>query len=226
MWSYLKEQAKSNMVLKKLYYSIFSIMFGHNKEKISGIGNEVSFAIGYKKRCNIYILGNRNKIVVGEECNLKNLSIVIYGDDNCVVIGKKCIFDSARIHVEDNNNSVVIGDRTTIQKNTELACIEGCELIIGQDCMLSSDISLRTGDSHSIITTDGKRINLSKNVYIGNHVWIGMRALVMKGSKILDNSIIGAGSLVTGKFSQKNIMLAGNPAKKIKENVDWKRERI
>ena len=92
--------------------------------------------------------------------------------------------------------------------------------------MLSSDISLRTGDSHSIITTDGKRINLSKNVYIGNHVWIGMRALVMKGSKILDNSIIGAGSLVTGKFSQKNIMLAGNPAKKIKENVDWKRERI
>lgn len=226
MWIYLKEQIKRNALLKKLYYSILSIIFGHNKEKIQGTGNEVSFAIGYKKNCNIHILGNRNKIVVGKDCNLKKLSIVIYGDDNCVVIGKKCICDSARIHIEDNNNSVVIGDRTTIQKNTELACIEGCELIVGEDCMFSSDISLRTGDSHSVITMDGKRTNQSKSVYIGNHVWIGMRALVMKGSKIQDNSIIGAQSFVTGKFSQTHIMLAGSPAKVIKENIDWKRERI
>ncbi len=226
MWRCLKDKVKRSILLKNLYYSLFSIIFGHNKKKFQGIGNEVSFAIGYKERCSIQVLGNRNKIVVGKECNLKNFSIVIYGDDNCVVIGEKCIFDSVTIHIEDNNNNVVIGDRTTVQKNTELACIEGCELIVGEDCMLSSDISLRTGDSHSIITMDGKRTNHSKSVYIGNHVWIGMRALVMKGSKVLDNSIIGAGSLVTGNFNQKNIMLAGIPAKMINENVDWKRERL
>ena len=92
--------------------------------------------------------------------------------------------------------------------------------------MLSSNIYLRTGDSHSIIDMQGNRVNQSKNISIGEHVWIGQSVIVTKGVKVPSNSIIGAGSVVTKSFEESNVVLAGNPAFVRKRNVCWKRERI
>ncbi len=57
---------------------------------------------------------------------------------------------------------------------------------------------------------------------IGNHVWIGENALILKGVKIGDNSIVGAGSVVT-KDVPNNSIVAGNPARIIKNNINWER---
>lgn len=128
--------------------------------------------------------------------------------------------------IEDDNNELIIGANTTIQANTHLACIEGYKIVIGEDCMFSSEIVVRTGDSHSIMNTKNQRINTSADVHIGDHCWIGHRVMIMKGVTIPKNSIVGAGSLVNKKFEKENTVLAGIPAQLVKENVNWIRERI
>ena len=91
--------------------------------------------------------------------------------------------------------------------------------------MFSSEVVLRTGDSHSIINEEGTRVNLAKDILIGNHVWIGHRVLINKGVKISDDSVVGTGSVVTNQFNQKGVCIAGNPARVIKENITWLSER-
>ena len=61
-------------------------------------------------------------------------------------------------------------------------------------------------------------------IYIGNHVWIGAWARLCKDVYIPDGCIIGMGSIVTKKFTKKNSIIAGNPAKVVKEDVNWVRE--
>ena len=92
--------------------------------------------------------------------------------------------------------------------------------------MFSRDIDFRTGDSHSIITINGERINPSKDIVIGNHVWVGTQTICLKGATISSNSIIAAGSIVTKPFLQENIIIGGNPAKVLKTEINWLRERI
>ncbi|GIR03084.1 MAG: hypothetical protein CM15mP12_6150 [Gammaproteobacteria bacterium] len=57
---------------------------------------------------------------------------------------------------------------------------------------------------------------VAKEVEIEENVWIGERSIVLKGSKIGKNSIIGAGSVVAGDIPE-NCIFAGNPAKFVKK---------
>ncbi len=78
--------------------------------------------------------------------------------------------------------------------------------------MLSANITLRTGDSHSVTDLEGNRINPSRNIKIGNRVWVGNSVIMTKGTVVSDNSVVGTGSVVTRRFEDGNIVIAGNPA--------------
>lgn len=54
-------------------------------------------------------------------------------------------------------------------------------------------------------------------IIIGNDVWIGTNAVILPEVSIADGCIIGAGSVVTKSFEEKNCIIVGNPAKKIRE---------
>ena len=136
--------------------------------------------------------GNGNTIIIKKKAILKNCTFRFYGSNNRVVIGENCYLNTVSIWVEDNNNCVEIGDKTSIHGKTGLACMEGTKISIGADCMFSSNISFRTGDSHSVLDLNGNRINPSKDIVIGNHVWVTQGVFVGKGSVIPDNSIIAA----------------------------------
>ena len=49
--------------------------------------------------------------------------------------------------------------------------------------------------------------------------------ILLKNTQVADNSIIGAASVVTKKFNDSNVIIAGNPAKVIKGDITWERER-
>ena len=72
----------------------------------------------------------------------------------------------------------------------------------------------------------GNRINPSKSIKIGNHVWIGNTVLIFKNAIVGDNSIVAGGSVVGGKVFPSNCIVGGNPAKVIKEGVNWERQRF
>lgn len=196
------------------------------KNKIVLRKNKYKIGCSILKNTDINIYYRNNKIIIGDFCRLINCSIKIYGNNIIIRIEDNCYLKNVEFYIEDDFNKIVIGEHTSIHGKTHLAAIESTKIEIGKDCMFSNDIHFRTGDSHSIIDESQKRINKSENIIIGNHVWIGTRVTCLKGTEIKDNSIVGATSLVCKKYTSSNVIIAGHPARIVKDNINWKRERI
>lgn len=189
-------------------------------------GNRIKKGCVLFRGVKIYFRGKGNLIEIGDFCRLSNCKIYVYGNNNTIKLGERNYLNKVDLYVEDDNNSIILGNHNSIEMDTHLDAIEGTSIIIGDDCMFSRDINIRTGDGHSILDLKTfKRINTSKNVNIGNHVWIGMRTIFLKGTSIGDNCVVGASAIVTKRIEKSNVVVAGNPATIIKENIDWKRER-
>ena len=98
--------------------------------------------------------------------------------------------------------------------------------LLGEHCLLSHDIVIRTSDSNPIYSTiNGIRLNSPKSVKIGSNVWIAPNTKIMKGAIIGDGSIIGSDSMVN-KEIPKNCLAVGHPARVVKENVMWRGEKL
>ena len=120
--------------------------------------------------------------------------MIITGNNNIIRI-RDSVSTSVNITMEDNDNYIKLADHFRGSGHSELAAIEGTSIVLGQDCLLSANISVSTGDSHSITNMEGKRINPSRSVVFGDHAWIGNTMLVFKGVTI--------GSFVEVVLSQK-----------------------
>lgn len=212
-----------NKLLSILPASLFDYLVG-NRVKAQGVTIERE-KTSLKHTVIFSPMGKNNRIIVSKGTYLIDCTFNFIGDNNVVLIGENCNLKKVNFWLEDSNNQISVGSGTTTSGNCELACIEGTKITIGKDCMFSSDIRICTGDSHSILQ-DGKRINHSQNINIGNHVWVGTRVDILKGSVIADGSVVGTRALINGIFANTNSILAGIPAKTIKENISWERERI
>jgi len=221
---------KKNKILyffaKKIQYrSIFSV----SSKRIWGKGNIILIS---KKsmlfNISIQIIGNNNQIFIGDECVLERISIFIKGNNNRIEISEKVRANHyASWWIEDNNNLICVGKNSGIG-DAHLAVTENeTSISIGTNCMFAKGIEIRTGDSHSIFDNiSGKRINFAKKVVIGDHVWIGSQVSVLKGAVVPNNSVVATRSVVTKCFSEEGVLLGGIPAKVIKNNISWDRERI
>lgn len=77
-------------------------------------------------------------------------------------------------------------------------------------------------DHHIIKDHKGEIINHPEEIIIEDNVWIGCRSLLLKGSRIASNSIIGANTVVNKKLEDHNCINAGIPSKLIKRNIFWR----
>lgn len=104
---------------------------------------------------------------------------------------------------------------------------DGGNVIIGNDCLFSWGCEIRTGDHHTILKQGTREVlNHSQDVVIGNHVWFGSDVCMTKGAMIPDNSVVGMRSLVTKKFTEPNVVIAGSPARVVRTGIDWDRKSI
>ena len=74
---------------------------------------------------------------------------------------------------------------------------------------------IRDNDAHQINDSCQKQ-----HIIIGNHVWIGMRAIILKGVTVGDGAVIAAGAVVTHDVPA-NTLVGGVPARVIRENIEW-----
>ena len=199
-------------------------IFSNNDFKIQK-GNLLKKSNSRWLKTKVEIKGTNNRIIIEENVRFNRCSFFICGDNNVIEVGRDCNLTGCNFWIEDNNNKIILHEKISVSGETQLASIEGCKIIIGKDCMISSDIVVRTGDSHSIIN-QGLRINPSKDVIIEEHCWIGSKSIINKGTIIPKHCIVGSGSVVTKPFDESNSIIAGNPARIIKRNIDWIRDRI
>lgn len=133
------------------------------------------------------------------------------------------------ILVEGNGSSVHIKEGVVvnayIHSRTCMNAIEGKHIKIGKGCLFSNGVELHTSDYHSIVMADNrdKRLNRASDIVLGARVWIGLRTIILKGSNIADDTVVGACSLVNKHFDKSNILIAGIPAVELKSNINWDR---
>ncbi|WP_372623611.1 acyltransferase [Falsiroseomonas sp.] len=119
---------------------------------------------------------------------------------------------------------VLIGHGATSNLTSFLA--EGPEsaILVGDDAMFAVGTALRTSDSHAVIDIASRRqVNAPRPVLIGPHVWLGQDALVMKGVRIGAGAIVAGRAVVTREVPART-MVAGVPARVIREGVTWTRQ--
>lgn len=82
-------------------------------------------------------------------------------------------------------------------------------IYIGDCTVISENVIIRDCDNHNISDNDYVK---TKPIHIGNHVWIGMRATILKGVTIGDGAIVAAGAVVTKDVPPKTLV-GGIPQK-------------
>ncbi len=170
-----------------------------------------------------------SEIKADETCEFGNDSRItakVYG--GCSVnIGRHCVFEDGVTLTVFSDGEVRIGSGTRFVRDTEIIVLGGMKLEVGKDCLFSFEIKIYCGDGHSIFDlVEKKRLNPQikgspKNIIsIGDHVWVGMRAMILNRTVLGKCDIVGAGSIVKGDFSN-NCIIAGTPARVIRENITW-----
>lgn len=193
--------------------------------------------------------GHENIIDIHPECVFKKSSIEINGKNCNIKIDKCTKIDGLNLRVIGNNKIIHIGSSSKKIRNLKITSIRGdnqkliigdsfgCggtdiqmndgdeDCIIGYDCLFSWNIKIRTSDGHSVVDLTTKRaINLPRDVFIGDHVWVGEDVKILKGATVQNDSVIGSSSIVTKPFDESNIILAGIPASIVKRNITWDRK--
>jgi len=140
------------------------------------------------------------------------------------VNGKVIFKGKARI---GHGAKISVGENGTLTLGTDFALTAESSIVVkkrvtfGNDCLISWDCLFMDSDFHKIYDAAGNWINEPAEILIGNKVWIGCRNLVLKGSTIADNSIIGANSVVNKGLEEPSSIYVGNPIKRIKKDVRW-----
>ena len=226
----LKRKIINHPLLYKGIVSLANIRyFFSNLSSVKGRNNRIIFKEGVlRKKVQIKIMGHNNTVTIHPNCRLKNTKIIILGSNNCLTLGEKVmVYESASFELEGSNTSINIGKNTTIGSANFMIGESDTNINIGEDCMLSRNIILSTSDYHSIISLETKeRINPPKNITIKNHVWIGYSAYISKGAIIGNNCIVASHAYVGGKKFKDHTILGGLPAKQLRENINWSREKL
>jgi acetyltransferase-like isoleucine patch superfamily enzyme len=87
--------------------------------------------------------------------------------------------------------------------------------VIGDNCLIGPRVEIRDDDAHQVIGSVR-----AAPIIIGDNVWVGARATILKGATIGDGAIIAAGAVVTKDVPSRTIV-GGNPARVIRENVSY-----
>ena len=133
--------------------------------------------------------------------------------------GKASIGHGSKLSVRGN---LTLGADFNMTAESTIVCAH--QISFGNDCLLSWDILIMDTDEHPIINQDGIRTNPDKPILVGNHVWIGCKCTLLKGTEIPNNAIVAAGTLLTSAFSGENQVIGGNPPAVIREEVRWEHQ--
>lgn len=169
-----------------------------------------------------------NKVKFGKNLNLYGVPVIFKKKGSQLNIGENCTIKSSFL-----SNLVGLSQRTIIVTRTNEAKINignnvgisGATIYarkgvsIGNNTLIGGNVKILDNDFHPI-EVEARNLDIkdkigTREINIGRDCFIGANSLILKGVEIGDGSVVGAGSVVTGKFPG-NVVIAGNPARVIK----------
>ena len=114
---------------------------------------------------------------------------------------------------------MTVGDNFAVSGSTSFVCYK--EITIGRDVQFAWDSLVMDSDAHKIYTTDGNRMNEDKPIIIGDKVWLACQNTLLKGTMIGNNCVVGACSLLNKAYTEDGVIIAGSPARVVKQISGW-----
>jgi acetyltransferase-like isoleucine patch superfamily enzyme len=192
------------MLLRRYYYKVkypsvkFGKIFPYGKLDIE-IEKGSKIILGdnlfIRKKSNLRLLARKNSVIeLGKDIDVQGDGIVIDGcSDSKITIGNNVEF--FKFVTITSRSNINIGNWVIIAPFV---------YIVDNDHKIDNKVKIKESEW------------ISKPIVIGENTWIGTKVTILKGIDIGENCVIGANSVVTKSF-QKNNMIAGIPAKIIKE---------
>lgn len=187
------------------------------------MGNRIFSPPGLHK---VYVefKGKNNTLFIENSSGIKNTLISFPSDSGSCTIGANGNY-CGKIRI-GWNCTVIIGSEVTCTTACAIYTAEATCALIGDDCMIAAHVIIRTEDSHAIYDVEsGSRLNPSRDVIIGRHVWLAEDSVILSGSRIGSGSVIGMRSVVKATIPN-NCTAVGIPCKVIKQHTAWERPNI
>lgn len=167
----------------------------------------------------LLLRSNKNIVIMGG-------AIVYYKSRVCAYKGSIRVGENCLIGRSDRNYHASMPFFTTLFTDREEAVIKignNCRINgayihaqksikMGHNCVIASGVNIIDSNGHIVLSrnrTIGR--DDAKPIEIGNNVWIGLNTTILKNTRIGDNCVIAAGSVVKGQFPD-NVLIQGNPA--------------
>lgn len=135
-------------------------------------------------------------------------------------VGTGCYFEPP-FHANFGGKHVMLGDH--VYANSNLTVVDDTYVYIGDHTMMGPNVTLASA-GHPVLPElreQGYQFNLP--IHIGKNCWLGAGVIVVPGVTIGDNTVVGAGAVVT-KDLPANVVAVGVPAKVIRHIGDHDRK--
>jgi acetyltransferase-like isoleucine patch superfamily enzyme len=206
----------------------FSLIFGEFRISIR---KTLPFLISRKR---VYV-GRRFRVLGGTGLHLTDgarlsLGTLFYGfadsrdrgllrlRGSMTVFGRVAIGVGARIDVGPDAEFVVGAD-SYLSPGVRVILTKG--LTLGSRCAIGWNVQFLDDNYHQFGARGKPFRDTAAPIVLGDHVWVGSHATVYRGVRIADRCVIAGGSVVTQSFDTPGSLIAGNPARVVKSDVDW-----
>ena len=156
-------------------------------------------------------------LFLGVKQNRKSISETRFSlgkNSSFTINGCFSISSGSDIRVYDNGELILNGGYCNV--GSQIVCFK--KITIGKGCAIGREVLIQDTDAHEFLNSTNP---MTEEISIGEHVWIGFRAMILKGVTIGDGAVVAAGSIVTKDIPAK-CLVGGVPAKVIRENVEWR----
>ncbi len=216
---FLKELRRSN--LRSIYFNLKYFPLGQ--------GLKMTFRISH--RCSL--LNLKGNLVIESQIQPGMIQIgysdvgvfdnkkerAIWNVRGRIIFKGKCYLgNGVKLNVTETG-VLTFGNNVNFIAKSAIDCQK--EISFSDNCLVSWESLFIDGDYHKIFNSEGKLTNAPQSITVGKHVWFGCRCLILKGVTVADDCVVAAGSLLNGAYTTPNSIIAGSPAKTVKENISW-----
>nr|WP_296959071.1 sugar O-acetyltransferase [uncultured Mediterraneibacter sp.] len=135
-------------------------------------------------------------------------------------LGENCYIEPP-FHANWGGHHVHFGD--WVYANFNLTLVDDTHIYVGSHTMFGPNVTLATAGHPILPELREKALQFNMPIHIGSNCWLGSGVVVLPGVTIGDNTVIGAGSIVT-KDIPANVVAVGNPCHVLREINDHDRE--
>ena len=224
---HLREVIRNVMSLPKTIYFNFKVLDKKDAFRLPFfVDKDIKLGKLYKNVIKLNFEANRFSIKIGKKA-LDDVSEFTKGyfsmtPKSRVIFNGEAEFAYGISFTTLQQAQITIGKNFYCNKNCVISSRESIE--IGDNVLLGWNVNIRDndGETHRIYENNLEK-DYKKKIIIRNHVWLCAFSSVLKGVELLENTVVAYNACVTKSFFEKNIILAGVPAKIAKKDINWKR---